>query len=166
MSAGIFLLFLLFHFLPYLTPRIEENKSNGKESFLGSSPSNDRMKDFELIGSAEKQQTMDDVDDIGRSIQDKLQRLKTLSSMKKEFVDRETIPTDSERGHFGIEKGEWNPDSATKADFLHASGSVVKSRQPLLSKRSKKQLKNLVNEERSFSQEDLSGMFEVSLSFQ
>ena len=152
----------------YIIPRIEENKSDEKETYLGGSSlsSYERLKNFELVGSAEKQRTIDDVDDVEQSIQDKLQKLKTLSSMKKESIDRETVPTDSERSYFGIEKGQWNQDSAAKADFLHKTGSVVKSRQPLLSKRSKKQLKNLEKEERSFSQEDLSGKFEVFLCFQ
>lgn len=98
------------------------------------------------------------IDDVDQSIQDKLQKLKTLSTMKKVQADG-----GNECGSEELDKGMDYVGRvvSSKAENLPSSNSLVKGRQPLLSKRSKKQLMTLGSEERSFSQEDLSGMLDL-----
>ena len=133
----------------------------GDHAGAGPSPTDSRKpKDVvEWNGLAEKSDAVD------RSIQDKLQKLRKLSSSKKGQMGIERVQLDKERGYFGTEIEPVDADSKSKTENVNKPSSVVKSRQPLLSKRSKKQLKNLGNEERSLSQEDLSGKLEILLYY-
>ena len=148
--AIVFIFFLIHMF------RVFEN-DGGERNYIGEASSradSKKLNNIDWNGLVENSHTADDLD---RSIMDRLQKLKTLSSTKKGLGGKERVDLEEQRGTIGIEKEKSGADTKTRIEGSRKPNSVVKSRQPLLSKRSKKQLKNLGDEERSFSQEDLSG---------
>ena len=136
---------------------MDHKASNAKNDYkLGSSSVDSDIEQNGRDGKVQK------VDNVELSIHDKLQKLKSLGSTRKELTAADREP-DRKREYSGKEKEISVEDVALKTENLPSSSSLVKARQPLLSKRSKKQLMNLGNEERSFSQEDLSGRYKVLL---
>ena len=148
-----------FHYFSSTCYRVGCSETNSKTDSKTNLRSNESEKVIDADSSdqddAVKQHAKED--NVDRSIQDKLQKLKSLSSMRKENESRGKGDAVVIQEASWEAKGKAGKDSSARAEGTASSSSMVTSRQPLLSKRSKKQLMAMGNEERSSSLEDITG---------